>query len=274
MHPVRIFLNKLGFNSWKAFYHLIIGEIIVNGLWALVSWIFKLETIREIGFLVVFVFALFAIAWYLPKLNARQVAISDNSSNNANTDPIRQEAIAENLSFIQKLLGTYNRLVRNIHFNSEDSAGHMFIKFCEEPDVRSVQSDLMAKMTIRLIQERFKTLTFKVVEEQNKSEGLKPSKLTDENIRIECASISYCVREYRQLIDEWFNFQKALVEKGVNKFWHTTPWSVKIHRRLADDYDELMRLVSDLRSSTPRRFQDRLPSDKDITKFPRASILS
>jgi len=60
--------GKLGIPSGRALIHLAVVEIIINITWERVSKMFTVDYIREIGFLVVVVAGVFAVAWYLPKL--------------------------------------------------------------------------------------------------------------------------------------------------------------------------------------------------------------
>ncbi len=183
---------------------------------------------------------------------------------------LTQEHIAECLSFIQQLRVTQDRLVKNVHFNIPESVAHFFTKFCEEPDVRNiVQPDNMATISVRLITERFHDLTFQSLEHQERGKKLTASTITDDNIRYECNKISQAVREYRRMVDEWMKFKEALAVKEVPRFWEKAPWSVNIHEKLADDYDELMALVKNLHNTTPREFQSLLPKDDQLAKFQR-----
>ena len=188
---------------------------------------------------------------------------------------LTQEYIVERLSFIQQLRATQDQLVKNVHFNIPDSVAHFFTKFCEEPNVRTiVQQDNMAATSVRLITERFHNLTFQSLKHQERGKKLTASTITDDDIRYECSKISQAVREYSHMVDEWMKFMEALAITGMPRFWEKSPWSVNIHKKLADDYDELMRLVKDLRNATPRAFQNLLPKDDEITKFPRQSLYS
>ncbi len=188
---------------------------------------------------------------------------------------LTQEHIAERLSFLQKLRATEDQLVKNVHFNIPESVAHFFAKFCEEPDVRTiVQQDGMTTTAVRLITERFQNLTFQCLEQQARGKKLTASTITDDDISNECNKTRQVVSEYRHMVDEWMKFIESLAVKGMSRIWERVPWSVNIHRKLADDYDELMRLVKDLRNATPRQFQNLLPNDDQMTKFPRAPLLS
>ena len=59
---------KLGIPSGRVILHFVIIEIILQFIWNWVSNMFTIPLVREVGFLVVFVAGLFAVAWYLPKL--------------------------------------------------------------------------------------------------------------------------------------------------------------------------------------------------------------
>ena len=212
----------------------------------------------------------FGILIYLvvkPEKKRKDMATTQHSQE------LTQEYIAERLSFIQQLRAVGDQLVKKVHFNIPESAAHYFTKFCEESDVRTIaQPDNMATTAIRLISERFHNLTFQSLENQTRGQKLTPSIITDDDIRNECNRISQAVSEYRRLVNEWMKFTEALVEKEIPKFWEKAPWSVIIHKKLADDYDELMALVKNLRNVTPRAFQDLLPRDDQLTKFPRVSL--
>ena len=187
---------------------------------------------------------------------------------------LTQEHIAERLSFIQQLRATQARLVKNVHFNIPESVAHFFTKFCEESDVRTiVQPDNMANISVRLITERFHDLTFQSLEHQERGKKLTASTIADDDIKYECNKISQAVCEYRRMVDEWMKFTEALAVKGVPRFWEKAPWSVNIHKKLADDYDELMSLVKNLHNTTPREFQNLLPKDDQLTKFPRVPLV-
>ncbi len=97
--------------------------------------------------------------------------------------------------------------------------------------------------------------------------------LTNDDIIYECSKMRQSIEEYRDMVDECMKFMEVLAGRGVARFWEKLPWSANIHRSLADDYDELMRLVKDLRNATPRGVQHLLPGDVQLTKFPRASLL-
>ncbi len=127
-------------------------------------------------------------------------------------------------------------------------------------------------MFVSQITERFQNFTLQSLEHKARGEKLTASTITGDDIRNECNRISQAVREYRSLVDEWMKFMEALAEKGVPRFWKEAPWQMKIHKNLADDYDELMTFVKNLHNATPRTFQDLLPKDDQLAKFPRVNV--
>jgi hypothetical protein len=63
-------LEKMHIPSSGAIFHFLAMEVVSMLLWWGVSTMFSNQLIRDIGFLVVFVAGIFAVAWYLPKLPA------------------------------------------------------------------------------------------------------------------------------------------------------------------------------------------------------------
>ena len=73
------FQAKLSIPSGRAILHVVIVEIIINLLWNWVSQMFTFPIIREIGFLVLIITGLWAVAWYLPKLSPKFSGASSES---------------------------------------------------------------------------------------------------------------------------------------------------------------------------------------------------
>lgn len=210
----------------------------------------------------------------------KQVSKNQTDQVNVQKSPVAEqpdftmEQIAERLSFIQKLQATEDQLVKDVHYNIPDSAAYFFNKFCEEPNIRTIiQQDGMITIAVRLITERFQILTLQCLELQARAKQLTASTITDDDISYACNKIGQTVFEYRQMVDEWMKFMETLGVKGIPRIWEVVPWSVNIHIKLADNYDELMRLIKELHNGTPRQFQTLFHVD-ELTKFPRGSLLS
>jgi hypothetical protein len=85
---LRAIRERLSIPSGRAIIHIIVVEIIINSLWNWVSGMFAIPLIREIGFLVLIIAVLFAVAWYLPKLSPRfsGASVGKGSKQNISTD--------------------------------------------------------------------------------------------------------------------------------------------------------------------------------------------
>lgn len=60
--------ERLGIPSGRAVVHFVLVEIAINLIWDRASRMFIIPLIREIGFLVLSLAGLFAVAWYLPRI--------------------------------------------------------------------------------------------------------------------------------------------------------------------------------------------------------------
>lgn len=63
--------ERVGIPSGRAIVHIVVVQLIIQLGWNWLSRMFTIPWIREVGFLVLFIAALFAVAWYLPKLSPR-----------------------------------------------------------------------------------------------------------------------------------------------------------------------------------------------------------
>ena len=61
--------DKLHIPSLSVILHFFAVEIILSLIWFGLSKLISIVFVREIGYLVIFVAAIFAVAWYLPKLS-------------------------------------------------------------------------------------------------------------------------------------------------------------------------------------------------------------
>lgn len=63
--------GKFSIPSGRSILHIAVVEVVLEGIWVGVTQLFESEVVKGIGFLVVFCFGIFAVAWYLPKLSPR-----------------------------------------------------------------------------------------------------------------------------------------------------------------------------------------------------------
>jgi hypothetical protein len=90
--------EKLGIPSGRAIIHIVVVEIIITTIWYGVSKLISTPSIREIGFLVIFIAGLFAVAWYLPKLTPGIIPWSKRKGyNEDDVESIRYGNILRNM---------------------------------------------------------------------------------------------------------------------------------------------------------------------------------
>ncbi len=187
---------------------------------------------------------------------------------------LTQEQVAERLAFIQQLRGVAERLLKNSQGAETLSISSILRELFKEPPVKDyTANDGLANQAVHLLKNQLDDLFTRVSSHQRQTEELSTS-LDDSDVLSICNTTSRLVLDYRQLVDETLILLDNLAKKGVPALWQSTPWSVRIHRGLADNYDELMRLVADLRMATPKDARSVLPKDSQLTKFPRASLYS
>lgn len=188
---------------------------------------------------------------------------------------LSHEQVAENLTFIQQLRAVVERLLKNSQGAETRSIKSIAHDICSERPVREyIASDGLAGQTDRLLTHQLDDFFIRVSNYQRQVEGLSVANLDDTNINSICNTTRELVFDYRRLVDEVMVMLTNLENRGVEALWHKTPWSVRIHRELADNYDELMRLVVDLKTATPSYARDLLPKDDQTSKFKRASLWS
>lgn len=275
--------QKLGIPSGRVIVHFIVVECILSYAWNWISKMFENQLIREIGFLIIFVAAIFAIAWYLPKLSPalsgkgkdKDVIASSKHVDSQSEKGLTQEQVVEHVVFIKSLRAVGGQLLKNSQGAETRSIKSMAHDICSETPVREyIASDGLAGQIDRLLTHQLDDFFIRVSNYQRQVEGLSIGNLDDTNINSICNTTRELVSDYRKLVDEVMVMLTNLENRGVEALWHKAPWSVRIHRELADNYDELMRLVVDLKAVTPSYARDLLPKDDQTSKFKRASLLS
>lgn len=96
---------------------------------------------------------------------------------------------------------------------------------------------------------------------------------SDTELRDTTRDFGHLVVEYRVLVSHFLRFLEDT--KGEKEsIQHQAPFSVRVHRDLADEYDRLMDDIRRIREEL-RRYagHDWLP-DEHLTRFPRAALLS
>ncbi|MFC1929504.1 hypothetical protein ACFLW6_01355 [Chloroflexota bacterium] len=186
-----------------------------------------------------------------------------------------QEQVAERLTFIKQSQAVSERLFKNSQGAENRSICSIVRDMSVEAPIREyIAEDGLASQTVRLLIREFDDLFRRTSNHHKYTEELSVSSLDDTAIRSVCNTTRELVIDYRRLVDETMQVLKNMGERGVANLWDEAPWASRIHRGLADNYDELMRLVTDLKGTTPKGYKDILPNDDQLSKFPRASLLS
>jgi len=189
-------------------------------------------------------------------LNPDQRAIPQMSQS------LNQDQIAERQLFITRLRSAAMQLEKNTHYNIPGSAAQRFNVLCGTSEAQEViQKDEMTGWVSRLLDGQFIALAMRCWDSEQRSDALLPSSLTDDSIRLEVGRIANSVRDYRQLILQFIAFIHALEERGMPQIGENI-------MGLVDGYDELMRLMRDLRNATPRDIRSGLPTDEQLSNFP------
>lgn len=190
-------------------------------------------------------------------------------------EKLSQEQVAERLAFIRQSRVVSERLFKNSQGAENRSIYSIVRDISGEAPVRGyIAEDGLAGQTVRLLTRQLDDLFSRTSSYHRYTEELSVPILDDAAIRSVCNTTRELLLDYRRLVDETLEILKNMGERGVKNLWDKAPWAARIHRGLADNYDELMRLVTDLRGITPKSYKDILPNDDQLSKFPRASLLS
>lgn len=189
------------------------------------------------------------------------------------SETLSQEKVVERHAFIQQLQAVVERLFKNSQWASNRSISSIAHDICSEKPVREyIASDGLAGQTDRLLTRQLDDFFIRVSEYQSQVKGLSVGNLDDTSINRNCNTVRELVFNYRRLVDEVMVMLTNLGNRGVEDVWGEAPWAARIHRELADNYDELMRLVVDLKTVTPSYARKLLPKDDQTSKFERAFL--
>ena len=189
---------------------------------------------------------------------------------------LSQEQVAENLTFIQHLQAVAERLLKNCQGSESQSIisilqditqKELVIKY-----VANDKNDKLLEQIFRLLKHQIDDFTERAIINHRETNKLSAPEISGDDISSQCNLTNRLLLDYRRLVNEILKLLDDLWMKGL-LISTSPPWSVRIHRNLADNYDELMRLVTDLRACTPKTPRDLLPKDDQLSKFPRAPLV-
>lgn len=211
----------------------------------------------------------------------RQAATTAQAPEEARQVEVGSGELVQRHAFLSKLNGVAEQLAGITQGAYVNSVTTIHSELCGENSVKPLLQDKLSAQGALLFKEHCIDLALRAAEHETEVNTLSTTTLTDEEVRLAANRTRDLVMEYRRRVQDFQDFLEGLLEKArslkdvrVRTVWNSAPWSVKIHRHLADDYDELMRLVKDLRRETKRELQSHLPEDFHITNFPRAPLVS
>lgn len=189
--------------------------------------------------------------------------------------PLSEGYVAERHAFIKQLQAVAERLFKNSQGAEVQSVYSIVHDICKESPVKEyIAKDGLANQTVRLLMHQLDDLFGQVSSYQRDTIKLSIANLDNASIRSFCNTTNKLILYYRRLVDETMGMLKNLENREVKNLWDKSPWPVRIHQELADNYDELMRLVRDLKAITPSDARDLLPNDNQTSKFPRSALTS
>lgn len=188
---------------------------------------------------------------------------------------LSQEKVADGKAFIRQLQAIAEQLCKNIQGANADSITSILRDICNETPVREYNvEDSLSNQTCHLLTDQLDNLFGQASNYQREVKELSLYNLDDAGVHSLCNTTRQLTLDYRKAVGEVMMILKNLESKGLEPIWNKPPWSVRIHRTLADNYDELMRLLKDFKRVTPDNARDLLPKDDGTSNFPRGSLLS
>lgn len=188
---------------------------------------------------------------------------------------LSQEQVADRKVFIRQLQAIAEQLCKNIQGANTDSITSILRGICNETPVREYNvEDSLSNQTCHLLTDQLDNLFSQASNYQREVKELSLHNLDDARVNSLCNTTRQLTLDYRKAVDAVMTMLGNLESKGLEPIWNNPPWSMRIHRRLADNYDELMRLLRDFKRVTPDNTRDFLPKDDETSNFPRVSLLS
>jgi hypothetical protein len=195
-----------------------------------------------------------------PQLYKNLLSVYDQIWDKSQEPAHSLEQVAAYTAFLRSLKAVAEKLLLNARGNYMKSASFIFQNICGE-----VQNELnkwaIEKQDAKLLKEEFWRFESKVDNFNTRVSKLDASFLSDGKISSLCSETMRLVDEYRQLVKELVTFINGVRQQGITSIWESSAWAKAISE-LADEYDELMGLMKDLRRDTPERLCT-LPSDNE-----------
>ncbi len=205
---------------------------------------------------------LFSNKSIVPSIDDIQLASNNNLINRTNS------VMAE--SFILHSNAVLKKLLENNQGSKEYSIQSIFLSINNDPLFKKLIVNKLMEHYVLLIECRLESLFTNINRQYlHISEIIKTGKINYEQTRSICITICDLIIEYRSCVDAFLNMLEDLEIPGANIFWHHPPYSILIYEKLAENYDELMTLIKNLKIYTSEDIARSLPDDQHTSTFRR-----
>lgn len=190
------------------------------------------------------------------------------------TASLSYEEIAARSAFLRSLKAVAERLATNASGSYTTSASCFITEiYSEVAGSEQAKKHPIIAQAYNSLKEMFMNLESKTWDFKYRVDKF-TSTLSSGDIQQSCNETRNLVNEYRGSVNAFMKFLDGLRQEDIKPIWESAPYSVKIHKTLADEYDRLMMLVKDLRKDTPEQQRSLLPLEDALSNFPRASLFS
>lgn len=224
---------------------------------------------------IVLIATIFAVAWYMPKWGKNtQKLVPPKNKSGIDKRPLTLEEVAARSAFVRALKAVTQRLATNASGSYTISALQIFTEIYGDKEVagsEQAKKHPIIAQAYNSLKERFGNLENKTRDFKDMVDKFTPT-LSYDDIKQSCNETRNLVHEYQGLVEALMKFLGGLKQEDIKPIWESAPYSLKIHKTLADDYDRLMTLVKDLRKDTPEALCSLLPREDALSNFPRAAL--
>ena len=179
---------------------------------------------------------------------------------------LTQEQIAERSAFIRRAKAVSEQLSQTIQYSYGVSLIRFFVDISQDSRVQNrLQEDQVMNQVFRLIKHDLDILSSSVSTHESRVNTF-DTNVSDEQIHSICIDVVKLFHEIARLMGEIFKVIEDLGMKGNIPAWEDI-WQNRMKRDLGATYDELIRLLKDMRSETPEQFRNLIPRASDFSNF-------
>lgn len=231
----------------------------MNAVWNFLS--------TPIGMLVLLLVG-FVILGYLV-LRPEKKAEKANASIDSNQDmiePLTTEQVATRLAFVRRAKAVAEQFSQSIQDSCSVSLIRFFTDISKENRVSERRKDdQLIDQSMRLVKYDLDNLSGRVSAHKSDVSTFNTT-VSEKQIHSTCNEAVKMFHEVTRLMKEIFVILNDLGMKGNIPVWEKA-WQKRIKSDLGANYDELIRLLKDMRSETPQQFQDLIPTNSTLVSF-------